>query len=905
MYPRRSLRARLSLITLALATSLAGAACSSDDDTQQKPSKPDVGTVEDIMAAMPASCAFQCGGCTEPAQPYACPTLKPWDDLPHADACAPWDGKYPAPAQGKCTVTDASGDAAAKAGPLPNNAGVVLPDGHRIKPLGHEFLFGDDGLQGGFPMSILPVPGTRFALVSDGGIIDDALRVVDLDKLAQGSAPVLSMVPFARPSSLYYGLALLPSGRVLASGGGDGKVYAFDLDAPSGKLSRVEASDIDLGLSGKNPWYAGAIAATGDGKRLLVGPSQYAEEVQVISLDAADYGKKLATIPLDKSHAVFDLKLDPFDPAGKTFYLTDQSANRLVEIDGMTAQVTRTVALTKSPAQMVFLDATYMVVAEAHGDALAIVNRAKGTVETQVPVFEKDAPHGASPTTLAYDAKAKRLYATLAGVNAVEAYDVAPGTPPTITPAGRLSTGWWPTGVMVDADGSLAIISGKGHGTGPDETPFGFGEGAITDRMRGGVQYVAADLLKDLTQATKDVEAGHNLAALAGHPEVKCPAGAEYDFPIPQDNESGPSKVIKHVILIVRENKTYDAVFGDFEGGDGDPKLIMAGDPALQQKVWQNAHAFGKAFTNFDNFYTDAEQSLQGHIWTSFARTNDYVERSWLTTWGRGTRPPTEPATSDEAAPPEGTVFKWLSDNGVDYDNMGEIGGKGPNGLDTKYPGLVYAGSLPDTLKSCYISGRIRLQCDLKPFTYALQPNDHTNGGQAGSSAPEVMIAVNDEATGMLLDGLSHSPNWQDTLLIVTEDDPQDGGDHVDLHRSILLMASPWVRRGYVSHGHYDMASVYKLIAHIFGVPYNNEFVKNALLPLDAFTGTPDYTPFTYLPRTVDAPCNKSGTKEAKEAERWDFSDPDEQPGLSEQIARMMRESAKERGVHIVEPEKR
>jgi hypothetical protein len=115
-------------------------------------------------------------------------------------------------------------------------------------------------------------------------------------------------------------------------------------------------------------------------------------------------------------------------------------------------------------------------------------------------------------------------------------------------------------------------------------------------------------------------------------------------------------------------------------------------------------------------------------------------------------------------------------------------------------------------------------------------------------------------------------------------------------------MASPWVRRGYVSHGHYDMASVYKLIAHVFGIPYHNEAIRQALLPLDAFTSTPDYTPYDYLPRVVDAPCNPAGTKEAEEAESWDFGDVDDQPGLSQQIMKMMKESSAARGVHIVSP---
>jgi hypothetical protein len=280
-----------------------------------------------------------------------------------------------------------------------------------------------------------------------------------------------------------------------------------------------------------------------------------------------------------------------------------------------------------------------------------------------------------------------------------------------------------------------------------------------------------------------------------------------------------------------------------------------------------------------------------------YGRTTDYMERTWLDIWGRGTRGVATPTTPVDG-PLEGGIFSWFSDNKIGVENMGEIiGNFAP---DLQYPGLYYAQSRPDVDKSCYIGGRIRLRCDLNPFTYVVQSNDHTYGGDAGQAAPEVMIAVNDEASGLLLDGLSHSPTWKDSLLIITEDDPQDGGDHVDLHRSILFMASPWIRRGYVSHGHYDMASVYKLVAHVYGIPYHNDMIENAMVPFDAFSATPDYTPFTHIPRKVTAPCNAGATSEARQAEKWDWDDLDDQPGLSEQIMRMMRQPAAQRGVRAL-----
>jgi hypothetical protein len=720
--------------------------------------------VEDIMTGLPQSCAFECDNCAEPETAFDCPTVKPWDTLPHDDACGAWDGGYPKAVSGQCSATKPTGEAARKTGAF--DGGVVLPDGHRIRPAGREVVFHEADLQGGFPMSVQVLPGTHFALVSDGGIGDDAIRLIDVDALAGSGDPVAAHVAFPRPSSMFYGMAFLPPDKVLASGGGDGILYAFDVDTMAGKLARAPMRDVNLGMAGDgSPYFSGPIAVTGDGSRLVVAPADHAESILVLSLGASDYGKTLTTIAVKNTRAVFDLRVDPFDPSGNLFYGSDQSQSRLLEIDAAAGKITRTVALDKNPAQIAFLDATYLAVAEADSDMIAVVNRASAAVEARVPVFEKDAPHGFSPTSLAYDPGSRRLYTTLAGVNAVEAYDVTSGSPPSIVPAGRIPTAWWPTGVAATSDGSLLITSGKGHGTGTDDKQYPWGEGPIVNRMHGSIQHVPFALLGDLAPSTAVVEQGRRLDELTGRSQVVCPSGA-HDFPVPGDNTSGPSAIIKHVLLVVRENKTFDGVFGDRQDlGDGDPKLIMASDVSYQSAIWQNARTLARTFTNFDNFYTDAEQSIQGHTWTVYGRTTDFMERSWLDIWGRGTRQLATPEL-DVDTPEEGGVFAWFAKEGVGIDNMGEIIGGGKP--DSEYPGLLYAQNRPDIDKSCYMAGRIRLRCDLKPFTYAIQTNDHTYGGQAGSAAPEVMIAVNDEAIGLLLDGLSHSPIWKDSLLVVT-----------------------------------------------------------------------------------------------------------------------------------------
>jgi phospholipase C len=159
-------------------------------------------------------------------------------------------------------------------------------------------------------------------------------------------------------------------------------------------------------------------------------------------------------------------------------------------------------------------------------------------------------------------------------------------------------------------------------------------------------------------------------------------------------------------------------------------------------------------------------------------------------------------------------------------------------------------------------------------------------------TTPELMIAMNDVATGMLLDALSHSPEWPSTLLIVTEDDPQDGFDHVDEHRTPLFMASPWIKRGYVSHTRIDTASIHKLLAHLFAKPYNNARAAEAAVPFDAFTSTPDFTPYTYAPLATKVSCNPASTKSSAptSADREALeSVPDQAPWIRREVIEHMR----------------
>jgi DNA-binding beta-propeller fold protein YncE len=843
----------------------------------------------------PGSCVLNCDPtCAEPQAPWQCPALADWSAIPHAAACGSFDGHtFPAPVQGACTASSPSGDALAKT--AVTGSPLVLPDGRRIVPAGTEWVLSD--FPGGFPSNATLVPSSKWLAVVDTGYDTQSVRLVDTGLLrAGGTSPVVASVKYDPPASLNWGVAWSAATNVLyvASGTPDSKVYAYDVDPTKGTLTADAQKTIALQSA-----FPQAVAISPDGKTLLVGQASDSH-VFVVSLVAATYGQTTGTIDLGSSD-VFALAFDPNDAttAYATLWhapasLSDSSKMKLVEIN-VSGKSSGVITVGKAPEEVAFINARYMVVANALSDSLSIIDRPAKSVAIEVPI---STTHGVEPTALAYDPTHKRLYAALSSINAVGAFNVDDTqTPPTITPAGNIPTAWWPTSVTVDpADGALYVTNGKGHGIGPGQpptTPF-VGAADNGDAMSGSIQAVPYMDAAALSAADAASKAANDVGALQGYATVQC-NGAPYDFPVPATLDSAGSAQIKHVFFIVRENKTFDAIFGDAPNVDGDPSFTMS--PGNEDKIWGNTRAVAAAFAHMDNFYEDAEQSIQGHLWTVFGRTTDYDERRWLVIWGRYEVSVTEsPGVADETAPLEGSLFTSLQAQGVDLDVGGELIG-GLAFRDQNWPGGTTDATIPDPESACYLAARARVTCDTPGLSYGWFPNDHTFGLAANKPNPAVMISANDEATGMLVDGISHSPIWPESLIIVVEDDPSSGSDHVDLHRSIAVFASPWIKRNYVSHAHYGMSSLHKLIAHVFGQqPYRNQGMADAPLPLDLFTSTPDYTPFTYLPRGwTDASCNASGTSGAQAAERWDFSEPDNQPGLDQQTWDYMRNLAKKK----------
>ena len=881
-------------------------ACSSDEKAPPPPTTPGPDPLE--FYTPNRSCVFKCpvsADCAEATGPYACQNLGDWSSIPHADTCPVWDGKPPAPRTGKCTASAPSGDAIKTVGPDPADASTLfMPDGHKQKPFGVAWAFDEPDLYAGMTSNVITVPGTSLALTVDTGYGDHAVRLVDIDKMGQGN-PVVGVEKFPNPSVLNWGMTYAAPNRAFVATD-DGVVLAFVVDPVAKTLTRDDAHALTLpktaGPDGAENFYVSGVAASPDGKRIVVAAVEE-KKLLVFDIDpqSASYGKQLGAAVMPDNEA-FGVYIDPNDTLGERAYVSMWKSRSVVEVDlgdGTNPKVSRSFAVDKDPQGVAFLDGRYMAVANGLGDTISLVDRMTGKV-TSLPIDTEANPHGSEPSTLAFDASSSRLYVALAALGAVSAYQVdLAKDPPSIVPAGRLPTLWWPSGVALLDDGSVVVSSLRGEGTGPAmDLDFDLEKGDAYKRLAGGIQHLPKPSNADLVAGEAWVKSSLEVGARPGYPKVNCPAG-ENDFPLPETNDA-PSPVIDHVFIILRENKTFDGLFGDLASVNGDPTLTLKKSKAEMDQVWPNLRSLAGRFAMSENFYTSAEISSLGHVWDTYGRSNDYNERTWaMAAYGRVSRPSDvqNGGVVDVGRPEEGSLFTWLGNNGIPYDIMGEAIGLPENApvdhppLDFKYPGgFIQSPGYPDVEKACHVAGRARVLCDLGKVVFMTLPNDHTQGVSPNSPTPELCCAVNDEATGMVVDAISKSPLWGSSLILITEDDTAQGGDHVDQHRTIFVAASPWVKRGYVSKTLIDVSALHKIIAHVYGLPYPNIQVKNAGLPLDMFTSTPDFEPYDYIERKEPTQCGNNATKAEKAlSASWDFSDVDRSPELDAQVVRWMR----------------
>jgi hypothetical protein len=339
------------------------------------------------------------------------------------------------------------------------------------------------------------------------------------------------------------------------------------------------------------------------------------------------------------------------------------------------------------------------------------------------------------------------------------------------------------------------------------------------------------------------------------------PEGAPSDSPIP--SKVGDRSPITHVFYVIRENRTYDQILGDLGRGNGDPQLAILGE-----EVTPNAHALAREFVTLDNFYVDAEVSYDGHAFSTGAYSTDAVEKIWPTYYGgRGGIYLSEGGGEyrnkygNLDAPADGYIWDFAKRANVTFRSYGEFVDWERKGATVKarVPGLEGHVSPNYAPWDLSIPDNQRLDVWLKEFrefeangqlpqlNIVRLGNDHTNGTRPGSPTPRAMVAENDLAVGRLIEIISSSRYWKDSAIFILEDDAQNGSDHVDAHRSIALVISPFVKRHSVDSTLYTTSGMLRTIELILGLPPMSQYDAAAAPMYGAFQPTPDAAPYTHL----------------------------------------------------------
>ncbi|MFN2460860.1 MAG: bifunctional YncE family protein/alkaline phosphatase family protein [Candidatus Velthaea sp.] len=725
----------------------------------------------------------------------------------------------------------------AGAAALAQNGPTLLPNGWRIAaPPGAVAEVGT------LPTGIVLSRDGAQAFVLESGYGQPALRV-----LSSGSLAVERTV--ALPNAF---------GTPLRDVGGDGVWVA--MTATFGEqIAHVDtgAGRVDRTISLPAPFFASALARSPDGRTLAVA-GDLAREVAFVDERS---GELIRRVAVGRHPAALAFTAD-----GATLYVAGRAERYVDAIDVRRGVVRKRIAAGLHPAALA-IDGAALYVANADDDDLAAIDLRTESVRTRTPMpFAFGGLVGASPNALAL--AGDRVYVSCGAANAVAVFARTPGG---LRPIGAIPTGWYPTAVAVERGGrSLLVADGKGESGHPNP---GFRPNAarppdyIAQQLTGSIRRVAIPGDAALHAGIARVRDLAPHAALVRHPVVRA---------------NGP---IKHVIYVIKENRTYDQVLGDVPDADGDARLVMFG-----AAVTPNQHALVRRFGVFDRFFTDAHVSADGHNWSMGAFANDYLEKMWPPQYA-SRRPVYDFEDGAEAARPHsGYLWDLAARRHVTMRNYGEFVTSGPSSdgpvstteralaktTDRRFP--TFDMRVPDVARLA----EWRREFDAYEAAHTLPaleilrfPRDHTAGTDAGENTPQAMVADNDLAVGGLIDALSHSADWPSTAVFVIEDDAQNGPDHIDEQRSTLYVVSPYAAAG-THHAHYATSSVLRTIEIVLGLPPLTPYDAGALPLYDAFTAAPNLEAFAALPAAIDVNAkNPPGAYGAAESARLDFTHAD------------------------------
>ncbi len=760
---------------------------------------------------------------------------------------------------------------------------VQLPNGWKLDPAGRQVALGD------LPITMAEHPSAPVLAVLHAGYGEHEVVTIDTK-----SNKVIARV--AIPET-FGGLVWSPDGSTLYVGGGfDDVIYRFD--HKDGYLTKTatltyhggdtvaQKRDEDEPLpraerGSKRPQGSIAgLALSKDGKTLWAA-NAWAHHLAKFDTKS---GKLVGETELGEDTYPYDVVLD--EPRGRVYVSLWGAAKVAVVNADDSLEVAARWTTGPHPNEML-LDpkGEVLYVANANHNTVTVhdLDQDGRALETIGTAIDPKAPAGCTPNALALSNDGSVLFVANANTNDVAAVNVK--EPGESHPLGFIPAGWYPTSVRASRDGkTLWIANGKGthslaNREGPMPTKPGGGDRLrqyIGGLFRGSLSVVPMPGPREMANYAKTVYECSPVRR--GDPKAVAGAEENEDNPIP--SKLGDPSPIKYCIYIIKENRTYDQVFGDIPEGNGDLDICL-----FPEKVTPNHHALVREFVLLDNFYVESEVSADGHEWTMGAYASDFIERTWPLSY-RGDKRIPYPSEGhfDIATPAGGYLWNRAAEKGVSYFSFGEFVDDGKaqipileGHVDPKFPS--YNLNVPDVDRARRFLdelARFEKEGELPQLIVMRLPNDHTSGTSPGKPTVLAYLGDNDLALGMVIEGLSHSKFWKQMAIFVVEDDAQNGSDHVDAHRTVALAISPYIKRHTVDSTMYSTSSMLRTMELILGLEPMSQFDAAARPMFASFTSEPDFSPYTRKAPGVDLKAiNTADAPMAKESLALDLSKED------------------------------
>ena len=731
--------------------------------------------------------------------------------------------------------------AAALAAPcavVAQNSVTLLPSGWRLSPPGGALV-----RLGTMPQGAAISPdGTHIAVV-ESGYNPPGLRILTL--------PSLHDSQFVRLTGAFGRPVWLDGDRIAVAGANVDAVYVVDAKTRA-------ASSLAMP---KGSWPCGLALSPGGTALAVIGDGDAAVALMRLRDGAVTQTFAAGAHPSGVA----------FSPDGRTLYVASRAESVVRAID-LAAGATRTIAAGLHPSAIA-LDPTggILFVAAGDDDAIRAVRTADGSTFASYRFALPGDRYGLLPNALAVTAR--YAYVSFGGANGIARIRYLAGkTVGEFDLDAVAATGWYPTDVAAARDGTVYAIDGKGEGTlpNPQFDPLNHDRtGYVASQTYGSIRAIAP----------AEWTSGSGMAPIAAN------AAPHWTPPPAADTVVRPDGPLRHVIYIIKENRSYDQVLGDVAGADGDPSIVEFG-----RTITPNQHAIAERFGVFDNAYTNSQVSADGHNWTDAAIANDYVERFWPSTYAGRRKIYDYADAGGPDVPHDGYLWDAAARANISYRDYGEytdliapVAGlvttahRGLQGhYDPRYVGWDLDYSDLDREAEWLREFRIfERDGNLPALEIVYLPNDHTSGTAPGKRTPQAYAAQNDLALGRLVDAVSHSRYWNSTAVFALEDDSQNGPDHVSDQRSTFYVASPYAFAG-VHHQHYSTAAVLATIEKILDLRPLTPYDATAQPLYAAFGTRPVQKPYDAIAAKIDLDARNAKTAYgAQESARMDWSRPD------------------------------